>query len=261
MSQDETDQQLRIWKDLAISKQLLMNEAASALKLKDDFTADDLRDALNHAVKRARDADADIAAAKNRASEEVANMQASVKQTEKKRKEAEAQRDQALDAQQGAVASLETGRADNSDAIKKARREVEEKNRELKAINTALADTPENTVKKLKQLKKQKIDEANARKTAEDTARKLKKENKEQKDELDTLADLKEQAARLLASYRELVEWADDAAGKSEDLEAAPKAEAKLLSDIETSTGAADEEDDSKGKKKKKKDKRETATA
>lgn len=258
MSQDENEQQLRIWKDLAISKQLLMNEAASALKLEDDFGADDLREALNHAIKRARDADADIAAARNRASEEVANMQAEVKKTEKARKEAESQRDKALEEKQGAEASLETGRNDNSDAIKKAKREVEEKNRELKAINLALADTPENTVKKLKQLKKQKIDEANARKAAEDASRKLKKENKEQKDELETLTGLKEQAAKLLAAYRSLVEWADDAASKSEELEAAPKAEGKLLSDIETSTGAADEEDNGK---KNKKNKREVATA
>lgn len=258
MSQDENEQQLRIWKDLAISKQLLMNEAASVLSLKDDFTADELRDALNHAVKRARDADADIAAARNRASEEVANMQAIVKQTEKKQKEAESQRDAALSAQKSAETSLETARSDNAEGIKKARREVEEKNRELKAINTALADTPENTVKKLKQLKKQKIDEANARKQAEDTARKLKKENKEQKEELETQSKLKEQAARLLASYRELAEWADKACEAAEGLDAAPKAEGKLLSDIETSTGAADEED-SKGKKKR--DKREAATA
>jgi len=181
VSQDENEQQLRIWKDLAISKQLLMNEAASALKLEDDFGADELREALNHAIKRARDADADIAAARNRASEEVANMQAEVKKTEKARKEAESQRDKALEEKQGAEASLETGRNDNSDA-----------------------------------------------------------------------------AAKLLAAYRSLVEWADDAASKSEELEAAPKAEGKLLSDIETSTGAADEEDNGK---KNKKNKREVATA
>lgn len=257
MSQDENEQQLRIWKDLAISKQLLMNEAASALKLADDFTADDLRDALNHAVKRARDADADIAAAQNRASDEVAAMQATVKKTEKARKEAEAQRDKAFEEKKSAEASLETGRSDNSDALKKAKRDVEEKNRELKAINLALADTPENTVKKLKQLKKQKIDEANARKAAEDAMRKLKKETKEQKEELETLSDLKEQSARLLAAYRELAEWSGEAAKASDELEAAPRAEGKLLSDIETSTGAADEESG----KKKKKDKREAATA
>lgn len=259
MSQTDNDQQLRIWKDLAIGKQLLMNEAASALKLNDDFTAEELRDALNHAVKRARDADADIAAARNRASEEVANMQAAVKKIEKAKKEADAQRDAALDAQRGAEASLETGRQDNAEAIKKAKRQVEDSKRELKAINVALADTPENTVKKLKQLKAQKIEEGNARKQAEEANRKLKKESKELKDELETLSGLKEQTARLLAAYRELVEWSDAASAKVEDLDDAPKAEAKLLSDIETVTAAADEEET--GGKKKKNDKREALTA
>lgn len=259
MSQTDNDQQLRIWKDLAIGKQLLMNEAASALKLNDDFTAEELRDALNHAVKRARDADADIAAARNRASEEVANMQAAVKKIEKAKKEADAQRDAALEAQRGAEASLETGRQDNAEAIKKAKRQVEDSKRELKAINVALADTPENTVKKLKQLKAQKIEEGNARKQAEEANRKLKKESKELKDELETLSGLKEQTARLLAAYRELVEWSDAASAKVEDLDDAPKAEAKLLSDIETVTAAADEEET--GGKKKKNDKREALTA
>lgn len=264
MSQSDSEQQLRIWKDLAISKQVLMNEAASVLKLEDDFTADDLREALSHAVKRARDADADIAAAQNRASDEIAAMQATVKQTEKERKSAEAQRDEAEAGKEAAEAALATGRSDNADAIKKARREVEQKDRELKAINTALADTPENTVKKLKQLKKQKLDEANARKVAEESMRKLKKENKEQKDELETLSGLKTEAATLLAAYREIATWADEAAAKHEDLEAAPKADAKLVSSIETTTAAADEQDDAKGakgSKKKGRDKESRASA
>ena len=252
MSQSDSEQQLRIWKDLAISKQVLMNEAASVLKLEDDFTADDLREALSHAVKRARDADADIAAAQNRASDEIAAMQATVKQTEKEKRNAEAQRDEAAAAREAAEAALATGREDNAEAVKKARRDVEKKDRELKAINTALADTPENTVKKLKQLKKQKLDEANARKVAEESMRKLKKENKEQKDELETLGSLRTEAASLLAAYRELATWADEAGAKHEDLDAAPKAEAKLVSSIETTTAAADEED-AKGSKDAKK--------
>lgn len=253
MSQSDSEQQLRIWKDLAISKQLLMNEAASALKLKDDFTADELREALNHAMKRARDADSDIAAGRARATEEIGAMQAVVKQAEKRTKEADALRDAALESQQAAEAALATGRVDNSEAIKKAKREVEEKQKELKAINVALADTPENTVKKLKQLKKQKLDEANARKLAEEANRKLKKENKEQSDELETLTGLKEEAARLLAAYRELSTWADGAEATADGLETAPRADSKLLSSIETKTAAADEDaatkDDKPGKK------------
>lgn len=241
MSQTDNEQQLRIWKDLAISKQVLMNEAASALKLKDDFTADDLREALDLAIKRAGDADKDMAETRNRASDEIGAMQTEVKKTIKSRTESENQRDDALKAKEAAEQALAIGRKDNAEALKKAKRQVEEKQKELKAINTALADTPENTVRKLKALKKQKLDEANARKAAEDANRKLKKENKEQKEELETLGDLKEKAATLLASYRELRTWADENEAKDEKESSSPKADASLLSEIETITAAADE--------------------
>ncbi len=246
MSQADSEQQLRIWKDLAISKQMLMNEAASALKLKDDFTAEDLRSALDVALKRARDADADMTETRNRASEEISQMQIEVKKTIKARTEAENQRDEAIAAKEASEQALATGRKDNAEALRKAKRAVEEKQKELKAINTALADTPENILKKLKTLKKQKLDEANARKTAEDANRKLKKENKQQKEELETLSELKEQAATLLASYRALRTWADEAEARDQDADAAPKADPKLLSDIETITAAADETEETR---------------
>lgn len=246
MSQADNEQQLRIWKDLAISKQVLMNEAATALKLKEDFTGEDLRAALNVAIKRAEDADANMAESRNRASEEIGAMQAEVKKTLKAKAEAENQRDAAIADKEAGEQALATGRKDNAEALKKAKRLVEEKQRELKAINTALADTPDNIVKKLKTLKKQKLDEANARKIAEDANRKLKKDNKEQKEELETLGELKEQAATLLASYRELRTWADEIEARVDDAEAAPKADAKLLSAIESTTEAADETEDTR---------------
>lgn len=244
MSQADNEQQLRIWKDLAISKQVLMNEAAQTLKLKDDFTADDLRNALDVAIKRAENADADMAETRNRASEEIGKMQAEVKATIKSRTEAENQRDDAIAQKEAAEQALAVGRKDNAEALRKAKRQVEEKQKELKAINVALADTPENIVKKLKALKKQKLDESTARKNAEDANRKLKKENKQQKEELDTLSELKEQAASLLAAYRELRGWADDAESRLSDADPAPKADAKLLSSIETTTAGADEAED-----------------
>ena len=263
MSQSDTEQQLRIWKDLAIGKQVLMNEAANALNLGDDFTAEDLREALDLAVKRARDADADILAARNRAAEEIGAMQAEVKKTEKARAEAERLRDESLRARAAAEDPLATGRPDNAEALKKAKRDVENKQKELKAINTALADTPENILKKLKTLKKQKLDEGNARKTAEEANRKLKKENKESKEELDKLEGLKEKSATLLAAYREIETWAVASAEKlPEGADEPPKADPKLLLEIETLTAGADEsdEDDADTTKKGKK-KREAATA
>jgi len=246
VSQTDNEQQLRIWKDLAISKQVLMNEAASALQLKDDFTADELREALKKAIKRSDDADSNMMATREKASSDISTMQDTVKKTEKAKAAADAQRDDAIREKEAAEQALATGRKDNSSALQKAKRLVEDKQKELKAINVALADTPDNILKKLRTLKKQKLDEGNARKLAEDANRKLKKENKEQKEELVQLSDLKEQAATLLASYRELATWAESVDGKVDGVDKAPAAEAKLLSDIETITAGADEEEDTR---------------
>jgi len=238
VSQSDSEQQLRIWKDLAISKQMLMNEAASALKLKDDFTADELNSALNTAVKRARDADIDMSAARSRADERVAEMEQTVKKTEKSRKEAEAQRDEALAKQEQAEQQLANGRRENAEGLKKAKRQVEEKQKELKAINVSLADTPENIVKKLKALKKQKLDESNGRKVAEDANRVLKKENKTQKEELESLSALSENSTKLLEAYRELRLWCDTAADKLKEAgietDAVPDIDASVLAGIES---------------------------
>ena len=238
MSQSDSEQQLRIWKDLAISKQMLMNEAATALKLKDDFTAEELKAAISTAVKRAREADTDMANTRKEAGEQIAEMEQTVKKTEKARKDAEAQRDEALEKQNQAEQQLSNGRKENAEALKKAKRQVEEKQKELKAINLALADTPENIVKKLKALKKQKLDENTARKQAEDANRQLKKENKTQKEELETLSTLTENSVKLLESHKNLREWGDGATEKLKEaditIDAMPDVDASVLANIES---------------------------
>jgi len=123
------------------------------------------------------------------------------------------------------------------------KRQVEDKQKELKAINTALADTPENIVKKLKTLKKQKLDEATARKSAEDANRGLKKDNKAKTEELDSLNSLSESSGTLLAAYRELREWADKAKkAAGDDLDDIPTIDASVLADIESATSEEQEQ-------------------
>ncbi len=233
MSSTDTEQQLRIWKDLAISKQMLMNEAAAALKLREDCSADELRSALEAAVKRSREADENMEATRTKAEEDLQEMHRSVRNVEKARNEALAERDKALEEKQGAEQQLINGRKDNAEALKKAKRQVDDKQRELKAINTALADTPDNILKKLKTLKKQKLDESNAKKLAEDANRKLKKENKEKTEELDSLKGLSENSAKLVEAYRELQRWAKDNAG---DADGMPEIDESVLSEIDTIT-------------------------
>ena len=246
MSQSDSEQQLRIWKDLAISKQMLMNDAASVLKLKDDFTSEDLKSSLNDAVKRAREADNDMAKTRDEAAAQIEEMQQEVKKIIKSRSDAEAQRDEALKAQEVAEQQLTNGRKDNADALRKAKRQVEDKQKELKAINVALADTPENIVKKLKTLKKQKLDENNARKAAEDANRVLKKENKTQKEKLEELEGISENSGKLLEAYNAMREWAESAAAKLKEagveVDDMPMIDASVLASIEAVTEEPEEE-------------------
>ena len=238
MSSSDTEQQLRIWKDLAISKQMLMNEAASALKLREDCSADELRSTLEATVKKNREADERISEANAAAEEKIEEMRRSVRNIEKARNEALAERDKAIEEKEGSGRQLENGRKDNAEALKKAKRQVEDKQRELKAINTALADTPDNILKKLKTLKKQKLDESNAKKLAEDNNRKLKKDNKEKTEELDSLKGLSENSAKLVEAYRELQRWTKDNAGSTDGM---PEIDESILSEIDTITASDSE--------------------
>ena len=99
-----------------------------------------------------------------------------------------------------------TARDANAKELKKATQELAKLQKTIKAINTALADTPENVVKKLKKLKKDKFDEATSRKRAEDEARALKKTKKKLEDTIDEHKSSIENSTKLAEKYRQLYE-------------------------------------------------------
>lgn len=175
MSQD-VDVQLKVWKDLAISKQILMGAATDALGLDAECSTDELKKALNEAIKRARDADINIQETRSQAEQQVSEFRERAEIAERARAEAEEKVAAADEARAQAERQLAIGKADNAEALKKARAEVAEKQKELKAISKALADTPENVVRKLKTLKKQKMDEAKLRNQTETQLQKTRKE-------------------------------------------------------------------------------------
>jgi len=175
VSQD-VDVQLKVWKDLAISKQILMGAATDALGLDAECSTDELKKALNEAIKRARDADINIQETRSQADQQVSEFRERAESAERARAEAEEKVAAADEARAQAERQLAIGKADNAEALKKARAEVTEKQKELKAISKALADTPENVVRKLKTLKKQKMDEAKLRNQTETQLQKTRKE-------------------------------------------------------------------------------------
>ncbi len=196
MTQD-VEIQLKVWKDLAISKQILMDAATDALNLDAECSTEELKTALDKAIQRARDADLNIQQTRDTAEVQVAEYRQQVEDAELARREAEAAAETAIRAREQAEHQLATGKADNAEALKRARAEVAEKQRELKAISKALADTPENVVRKLKTLKKQKLDEGKLRAQAEKSLQALRKDKARLEAQLETQREALEAAGKL----------------------------------------------------------------
>jgi len=203
VSQD-VDVQLKVWKDLAISKQILMGAAADALGLDAECSTDELKQALNQAIQRAREADIKIQETRSQAEQQVAEYRQAAEAAEQARAEAEEKVAAALAAREQAEHQLAVGKADNAEALKKARADVADKQRELKAISKALADTPENVVRKLKTLKKQKMEEARLRGQAESKLQSVRKDKAKIETELESGKALLEAAGKLVKQVRAL---------------------------------------------------------
>jgi len=205
VSQD-VEVQLKVWKDLAISKQILMGAATDALGLNSECTTEELKTALNEAIKRARDADNNIQETRVQADQQIGEFRQRAEAAERARAEAEERAAAAIEARAQAERQLAIGKADNAEALKKLRAEVADKQRELKAISKSLADTPENVVRKLKTLKKQKLDEAKLRTQAETRLQKMRKEKSALEVELATQKSTLETVAKLLDQVKAMRE-------------------------------------------------------
>ena len=75
--------ELKVWKDLAVSKQVLMRTASDALGLAPDCNADELKVALDEAIKRGNNAEATVKAAQEEAKAQITEIERKLKDTEK----------------------------------------------------------------------------------------------------------------------------------------------------------------------------------
>ncbi len=227
MSQD-VDIQLQVWKDLAISKQILMGAAADALGLDSECSTAELKIALDQAIKRARDADINIQETRSQAEQQIAEYQKRTEAAEQACLDAEENVAAALKQREQAERQLAGGKADNAEALKKARAEVTDRQNKLKAISKSLADTPENVVRKLKTLKKQKLDEAKLRGQAESRLQSMRKENSKLEADLEAQKSALESAAKLLEQLKTMHETCVEAESKIKTLSDKKKDQLKI---------------------------------
>lgn len=217
----EFELQLKVWKDLAISKQMLMRSAAQALKLDPNCSQDELKEALDTTLQRIAESEANVRTAREEARVAIAALEEKLNASVKAHNALQAENAELLKFKENTTAQLAQERAAATKEVQKLKERVAEKEKQLKAINVALADTPENVLKKMNTLKKQRAEEAEARRTVEASFQSLRKEKLEQDQKM---VRLTENSGKLAKRFRELHEVAT----KLHDL-AAPHADAKDL--------------------------------
>ncbi len=199
MEQAQLELQLKVWKELAISKQILMRSATDALKLDPNCSQDELKVALDAVIKKIAEADSSVG--RRPPGSQAWRSPRWRRSCRSPRRPAPWPINSAEEirvAQESASRQIEIERANFTKEMQQMKSVVAEKDKTVKAINAALADTPENVVKKLKALRKEKQDEADGRRQAETTMGTLRKE-KQQTDEQLTKAN--EKNAKLVTAY------------------------------------------------------------
>jgi colicin import membrane protein len=247
VAENDLELQLKVWKELAISKQVMMRGATDALKLDPNCTQEELKQALEAAVKRSIEADVDISKAQEQAKLAISVVEKQLADNKKALDLAEAARAEALANYEKLQQQMIDERNQAANELKKLKDSLAEKDRSLKAINTALSDTPENVVKKLKALKKEKMDESNARKQAEEVSSTLRKEKQKLEQTISEMQAAQDGAVQLATLTRELHtlctsqhEQLEPLVADAKELTAVPLLDSALLEGIEKA-GAPEE--------------------
>lgn len=253
MDQAQLELQLKVWKELAISKQVMMRSAAEALKLDPDCTQEELRVALEAVPGQIGKANADAAKAQEEAKAAIAEMDKKLTVSVKTQAAAEAAHAELLTKHENLVRQIGIERTAVGKDFQKLKAQLAEKEKSLKAINTALADTPENVIKKMNVLKKQKQEEADSRRQVETALNTLRKEKSQQDQQL---TDVQQNSQKLVTQYRELHaqcvtlhEQLKPLVADAKDLPALAELDSKLLEDIEKGPSKENDKASSKDKK------------
>ncbi len=201
MEQADLELQLKVWKELAISKQVLMRSAAEALKLNPDCTQEELKAALEGVTAKIAQAEATVVETEKKARLSIGVMEQKLAASVQTLAATESSLSELRATHENATKSMAIERASVAQEIQKLKDRVAERDKSLKAINTALADTPENVLKKMNVLKKQKQEEADARRQVETALATLRKEKQVQDKQL---SGLTENSAKLVKQYKDL---------------------------------------------------------
>lgn len=237
VNQPELELQLKVWKELAISKQVLMRAATDALKLDPNCTQEQLKEALESVIKKIAKAETAVIEAQEQAKVTITALEKKLTISEKAHTAAQATIEQLQAAQENTARDIVAERTGTTKELQKLKDRIAEQDKALKAINTALSDTPENVIRKMNTLKKQKQEEADARRQVEAALNTMRAEKRKQ--EQQTTEVLKDSTS-LVTNYRDLHtactavhEQLKPLIADAKDLPALPDFDTKLVESIE----------------------------
>lgn len=240
VNQPELELQLKVWKELAISKQVLMRTATDALKLDPNCTQEQLKEALESVIQKIAKSETHVAQVQAEAKNAIAAIEKQLAASEKAQAAAAATIEQLQAAQENTARDIIAERTGTSREIQRLKDRVIEQEKAMKAINTALSDTPENVLRKMNVLKKQKQDEAEARRAVESALNTMRADKRKQ--EQHTSEVLKD-STKLLQVYRDLHgacttmhEQLKALLSDEKDLPVLPELDTKLVESIEQTT-------------------------
>ena len=252
---------LDVWKEIAISKQILIKTATDALGLDPECTEDELELALNQGIKQITEAESLVSVANEANQAAIASIEQKLQSSEESRLKTESVNKKLQVTQLELDLLIKSTRKQSAEEVKKTAVQLEEKTKALKKIKTTLADSPENVVKKLKALNKKKLDETNARKRAEDEARIQKKAKQKLQKNVDELETTLSDSTKLVELYRELRAFCEEQYTQLKDLveddalTSLPDSNEDLLKSLHSEESKEDEKDDKKDAKKDKSNK------
>ena len=196
-----------VWKEIAIGKQILLKTVTDALGLEAACSEEELEVALAEGVKRISKAGSIVSQAKKEHQAAMDKLENTLQLTETAREELALSNAELLAEKEKLESLLDSTRKTSEKDTSKLSSQLEEKKKQLKSINVALADTPENVVKKIKALNKKKFDADTAKKRLEDELKALKKNKREVADKLKSKTS---QSSLLAGKHRELQTLCED---------------------------------------------------
>src|SRR5262249_16842610 len=149
-------------------------------KLDPNCSQEELKAALEAVLKKIAKAETEAADARAQAKTTITGMENKVAASERSLTTAQATVAQLQTPQDNSTKQMAAERTAAAKELQKFKDRVAEQEKALKAINTALSDTPENVIKKMNVLKKQKQEEADMRRQIESQLNTLRTEKRQQ---------------------------------------------------------------------------------